>query len=701
VTATAWKSAGVNLGPPLNAIASPVKSVLTVLEAIQAILESLLKLLKTFMLDLTNPIKAMLALLLAAVRAIINQLLTSASVNVLFVLPDFRKSDIRAMLGSVTGGYQAFENKVVGKFYDTSDIFAPKFGAGQYVAMLVLYVGTDSTADLLRFILQLLSLLNNPFGNIALAAPAKLTVKPPNKSGDPITQFWRLFEPSEGNNSLVLEWQMPTTASGIASPTLMGQLTACLPAFNLGQKFLIERTSVEYPQGQTVYYQQSTMAVGKRVSGINARYNVPSVSSLITVKEPSGGVYKHFSTRKLAQNITYLGAATGTYRYIDTNLTPGMAYYYRVRCYMGDISPDYLNTFISNNVNGNNHVLLLEPFQSGFINETNKGPVINFGNAVVGKPSPTVRGFCPRNVSLTTANNQSFTPYDDIFDAVMAGLLLNFELPPANGFDDKNTIDMKTGWGSLSILSGQVGPIKKAYPLANDFVNNILAKASVRRLLTVVLEQLYTQPMLVARMSSMWAAGVKRTVKNILNYANTPVATNPSITVNGTTTTPGPSVWYLYGVIGDFGGSDTLGVYNYLTSSNNNYQLVYGYTGPLPLLGEYGIEKLERSDLAEFLHLLMSLTKQGGGYLRWHSISIGDLLPSIMPYIYMFEQWLLGLLKAIESALQEIVDIIATLIQRIVDLEQLLQMLLKIIGILSISINAGILLVTGNDGNED
>jgi hypothetical protein len=100
----------------------PVQGVLTVLETVEAILEALLALIKPFMLDLLNPLKALIALLLAAIRAILNQI-RSSGFAALLVHPDFNAPSVEGILNSVSGAYPRFESKVIGKFYDQGDIF--------------------------------------------------------------------------------------------------------------------------------------------------------------------------------------------------------------------------------------------------------------------------------------------------------------------------------------------------------------------------------------------------------------------------------------------------------------------------------------------------------------------------------------------------------------------------------------------------
>lgn len=680
-----WSSLKIHIDP-FGSLKPPLKSALSLLEAIEKILEALLALIKAFMLDLLNPLRALIALLLAAIRAILNQI-KSTGFATLLVRPDFRRSDLRAVFNSVSGGYRAFESKVIGKFYDEADIFRPQYTAGMNAAMVILYIGAESPGNLMAEIMALLDLLKHPMDDLGLAAPVSLTVSTPTQSGDPAAQFWQLFQPSAANKSLVLEWKMPTSAAGIGSPTLVGQIAASLPSYNLGQKFVIERTDDDKPSGEPVLVKLDSKTQGKRVENTIRRYNVPSVSTKVEVKERNGGRYRFFRVRMKADDSTYLGGLTGTYRFIDTQLEEGKAYNYRVRAYMGTLNDSYVDNSNIKTPDDAAKYLTKYDAQSGWI--------VNYGQKVtMGKPSAVVRGFVPPQFD----ENAIFNMYADIMNAVMAALLLNFELPFPSAGDSSTVIEQKTGWGTLTVLAGPVGWMKRESPKAKDFVEHLFLKPAVRRLVNPTLERLRKQPQMISRLSKAWAAGVKETVENVLSqvgYQFDVEGIGPPTTYD----------WGLFGLIGDVTESVNGEITAYLAKEDSDYATKPDlYYGPIPLTGNapgIGVTVQERSDLADFLRLALSLNDQSANYLQWYSVTIGDLFPSIVPYLYDFEQWILALLKALNSALQEIADIIETLLQRVRDLEQLLRAILALIEMLNIELSVSFLSVTGSNGVED
>ncbi len=692
-----WSSLKINIDP-LGKLKPPLQSLLTVLESVEAILEALLALIKVFSLDLLNPLRAIIALLLASIRAIINQI-KSTGFAVLLVRPDFRRSDLRAVFNSVSGGYKGFEAKVIGKFYDETDPFRPQYTAGMNAMMSILYIGAESPADLLSEVIALLDSIKHPMDDVGLAAPVDLKVSTPTQNGGPATQFWQLYQKVTGTTTpkLVLEWKMPTSAAGIGSPTLVGQIAASLPSYNLGQKFIIERTDATHPTGEYVYAKFDSKTQGTRVARMAAKYNIPSVSTKIAVKERGGGAYKFFRTRRKADNITYLGGVTGTYRYIDTDVEEGKIYYYRVRTYMGKLNDLYVR---------NDYITTPDDARENFVKQDSQyGWVVNYGkNVVMGKPSATVKGFVP----LSMSDSDIFDLYKDLLNSVLAALLLNFELPYPTADDNSTVIYQKTGWGTLSVIAGQIGVIKYDNNTSDSFVKFPFLKPTIRRIVNPIVEKIRTKPQLTMRLGKLWAAGVKGTVEKILGavgYEFTVAGMGgvKSYSPDNQTTGTVKSHWGLFGVLGDVTDKTNEEILSYLEKENPRYAEIPGkaYDGPLPLLpgpasAGISVSVDERNDLADFLRLALSIGPVN--YLQWYSVTIGDLFPAIVPFLYDFEQWILALLKAIESALKEITDIIETLIQRIRDLEQLVRAIIALIEMLNIEVSVSSLWVSGTDG---
>ena len=403
-----------NIFDPLK---PPLEALLSLLEFIQALLEALLALLKPFFLDLLNPLEAIVAALLAALNAIINQI-ESTGLNILLVHPDTSQPDISAVFESVAGGYSSFETKVIQKFYDQADIFRPQYALGSSIAMLVLYTGVTSPGDLMEFIYSLLALFVVGV-DVTLSAPVDVTVTPVNQSNQPISQFKGLFD-SDLDQALAIEWKMPQAPAGTDITGMVNQAVSLYNSVRF-PFFILERigpcpteTEALNPQGYPVLVIADSATIGTKVDNATSRYNFPTVRSKVSVKEPDGTAFRVFPTKFDVKggNLTE-GFFTGTYKFTDTSeLKAGKTYYYRVRAYFGDPS-EYMDI--------PSPLIISE--KSPFIKMKTNEAIADFRPKLsLGRPSRVVPGFVPRKIP----EDSYFKPYSDVFDAVRVGLLFYF-----------------------------------------------------------------------------------------------------------------------------------------------------------------------------------------------------------------------------------------------------------------------------------
>ena len=487
-----WETISLKVDP-FGSLKDPLKSALQVLETVEAILEAILDIVKAFLLDFTNPLKAIFALLLAAVRAIINQI-KSSGFSILVVHPDFGRQDFASVIQSVAGSYPAFESKVVRKFYDTSDIFRPQYPPGSSVGMLVFYIGTDSPGDLLLQLFALMQLINTPIILSGPPAPVNVKVNPVRKSGDPIASFKDLFG-TDISPSLSIEWQMPLTPSGSRLPGFLNALVSFYNSFRF-PNFIIERS--ETPQGEICEVAVNSSTMGNLVGASVTKYDFPPPVSTVPVKDLNGNAYRNFATKTNISGSKLLqGAFTSTYRYLDDDpsLKPGQAYFYRVRAYFGDASA-YLGTSIKPNQSTADAANSIST-NDQLIKYRGNQPVITYGsggttNVVMGNTSPIVRGFVPR----VTTGAFAFNPYESIYQAVQVAILLNFEYPPAQGQVTALELEQRTGWGTLAALAGQMSPLKAALKTSDALVGTLFFNATCRRAANQTLTNLYSQPKL-------------------------------------------------------------------------------------------------------------------------------------------------------------------------------------------------------------
>jgi hypothetical protein len=664
--ADSWRSATLKFSP-FDPLKGPLQSVLTLLETVEAILESLLDIIKAFQLDFVNPLKALIALLLAAVRAIINQI-KSTGFAILLVHPDFSRQDFGAVLQSVSGAYPSFESKVVSKFYDSSDIFRPQYPPGSSVAMLIFYIGAESPGDLLSQLFALMQMLKTPVV-FNLPAPVGLKVNPVRKSGDPVANFRGLFD-SDLQKALVLEWQMPMTPSGSPLPGFMNSMVSFYNSFRF-PSFIVERS--ETPQGEQVTVDINSQTMGKTVMATVKKYNLSAPITQVAVREENGDVFRNFPKKmKVSGTQLTLGAFSSTYRYVDddSSLESGKAYFYRVRAYFGSPSKYLATTNAASVVN-----------DKSLIKYQGNQPFIRYDNgSTVGPASPIVRGFVPRTITGAFG----FNPYDVIYQAVQTGILLNFEFPPPTTGASTVEIDQRAGWGVLAAAAGQMGPVKAAYETSNKIKDSLIFKTTCRRVANQTLTNLYSQPAMMNLISGKWNDGVQETVNKVFNAE---------------------IIWSFPSVVGGF-TTDTNGkISNYLSGEQTYISGQSNLSGPYPTYpfqykdNPINVSADDRRKLADFLRLCLTSLSGNTTYLSWYSVTIGDLFPAFIPFIFDFEQWILALLKALESAISMIEDIIETLITKIQQLEQIIESILALIDLLSINVRVSVLAVSSTNGS--
>jgi hypothetical protein len=512
----------------------------------------------------------------------------------------------------------------------------------------------------------LLALIKHPLTLTGLPAPISLKALPVKKGGDPIAQFRNLFD-SDLDKTLSLQWRMPEGPTATGARGFVGQLTAFYNSFRF-PNFLVERTDETNPQGVVFKLPTSTVTLGKNVDILINRYNFPTVSSNVAIREENGDTYRNFPNKFVVGGASLLeGKLTGSYEFLDDDpaLEAGKTYYYRVRAYFGDITA-YLGT---NNAN--------ELKSAGLIKKVGNQLIIRFGQGVVmGRPSPIAKGFVPR----PRPTSQAFDAYNNISDAIIAGILLNFEFPAAGLADDSRRVQQKTGWGSLGILGGQIGPLKAAFDSSDQIKDNFLVKTTARRLTNSVLTNIYNQPAAFDLLSAKWVGAAQAVVDQLFNHMQ--------------------STWKFVGIVGGITPQANVEINSYL-AREDSYVTGQPLTGPVPIFGDDpNVVDIEaRQALADFIRTAISMTNTEISYLAWYSVTVGDLFPALLPVIFDFEQFLLSFLKALNSALQEIVDIIQTLIQQIQSLEAILETILALLELFDVNVRVSLLVVGPTQGS--
>jgi len=652
----------------LAPLEAPIKSLLVALEVIEAVFEAALAIVKAASVDILNPLSATISLLLAAVRLIINQI-RSTGFSILAVHPDFSQPDFNATLQSVSGSYIGFEQKVISKFFDTADISRPTYPEGSAVVMLVLYIGADSPGDLYGQIYALLNLLKHPAILTSLPAPVNVKARPVNMSGSPIARAQKLFD-SDLDKALMLEWQMPSSSPQDNGPSFVNQTVSFVNSFRF-PNFIVERSEKSFGDPVTVEIKASPV-VGGQLKGLQKRFEFVSPEVNVTVREPDGMILRHFSKKFPISKERGLieGQLSGTYRYLDDDFEEedrGKTFYYRIRAYFGTPT-----AYIEAKTAGDYK----------YKEDGSTGAIYDFGSGnIIGSPSAIIPGFVPRNRQSSLSG---WSPYKSIYEAVQAGLLLNFELPGVSPGDSDVIARQKTGWGTLSSAGRQIAALKGAWRTSTKLKESLAFKTMARRVAHEFSVAMYRNPAISDIARQRWFQATTA-VDTVLNT---------------------DLVWSFVSVNSGINDAAIIKINNYLALEEDTSR---AGTDESPLLGPFpivddddntnGLSVENRKALADFLSIALNANSRSSSYLSWYSVTLGDLIPAFIPFIFSFEQFILALLQAVQSALAEIEAIIQTILTKIEQLEAILRSILALIDLLDIRVSLSILTVDSNNGS--
>lgn len=678
---------------PFAPLKPPLQSVLTFLQIIEAILETVVEILKALGLFLVNPLAAIIALLLAAIRSIINQL-QATGFSILVVTPDFGRNDFAAILASISGAYPGFERKVVYKLRDTSDLYRPSYPEGSAVAMLVFYIGADSPGDLLGQLLALLKFIHGPSIKTMLPSPVGLKVSTVAKSDDPVGvvldvgyQAVNTFSKAGTANyvsALALEWRMPSSPAASNAPGFLNPFVSFYNSYRF-PSFIVERST--RPNGDTIEIELDSAVAGKAINSVQARYGIPKSSVRTVLKENDKVTTFKFFERKITVDTAreVEGALTGTYRYLDKDVEAGKTYYYRVRPYFGDPSA-FVKSQKSDYTVSNTKLVKVE---------NNKATLFYDDGVSIGRPSNIAKGTAPVKVG-------NWNPYTDLYNATLVGILLNFELPPASDSDSPDIRSQKTGWGTLSMLGGTVGPYKAIFKDSNTFktgdsnnaakklVENVMVRAAIRKVVNLVINQIINN------------ASVNKDLHDQYSLLKSKV----DATIETKTSWFFPN-FNLGGVTGGLTDVAKGLINQYLALENEYRDGMKDLNGPYPTKhwkGSDGITEWsadERKLLATFLSSAYSGLGVNSSYLRWYSVTIGDLFPAFIPFIFDLLAFIESILKALKNILQEIINAIEVIIARIQELEQIIKAIIALIDLLKINLTVSVLAYKSPDASVE
>jgi len=215
-----WVTVEVNLDPilaPVDPILTVVDNVLGFLITLLNITQTILNVLKVFLVGFLDPLRSLVELIIAEIRALIRDLRQLG----LYLTGDWDLLSSDDKFSNVLGGYQAYERRMIGRLQDRTDPYRPDFSSSSVTLGAFFYTSSGDINELIRVINAFLRF----FGQPQLAAggsPYGRPTAPEMKygvQGQSQGAFKDLGTLSQGQGTVPdqvsVTWQMPASAGGI------------------------------------------------------------------------------------------------------------------------------------------------------------------------------------------------------------------------------------------------------------------------------------------------------------------------------------------------------------------------------------------------------------------------------------------------------------------------------------------------------
>lgn len=139
-TLNTWGGIDLRLPPVLDEAKSSIQSVLTVISSALDIVLMIMEISKTFAGGVLNPTRAIIQ---AVVNALNGTIQDMRQMGLYLHYGDILLMKGDPSLGSIRGGYDGYERRMIGRLLDQSDPGRPKFGSQTSVLVLFFYVAAD------------------------------------------------------------------------------------------------------------------------------------------------------------------------------------------------------------------------------------------------------------------------------------------------------------------------------------------------------------------------------------------------------------------------------------------------------------------------------------------------------------------------------------------------------------------------------
>jgi len=399
----------IGLPPSLNTVAQDIQSVSQPISAALTAVSSVLSVAKTFLTSGPgSSVTGVVNSLLAQIQSLINDL-DQAGIYALLDYPLPAHDTHLSYFGqNLVGGMPGFVSRVSSAFVNPQDGNRPTFDQNAALTGVVAIFNTGDIGQLVQGLGSLAGFFGNTF-KPSINPPFNVTAKPVNQNFytkyiDPITDS---FLPNT----------LPTNTASWVTDTIGNQPTRIVvdknfnillqeptpdsialtwrnhPSF-LPTSFVVERSQV---RGGSPSLQVNS-ATGKAVIPTYSSQLVnmqksdgSSISTKEVMVDNTGKLVTYYTDFRNAQGVPNssavvnfaAGLTTGFFTFIDTNVTAGTPYYYRVRAKFGSSSGAYVDPSTLTALNG------ISPALVGIVNTINQ---FRLGE---GEPSHETMGYIP------------------------------------------------------------------------------------------------------------------------------------------------------------------------------------------------------------------------------------------------------------------------------------------------------------------
>ena len=335
MTAT-WKS--FQLQVPGKDALEPIRNVLETLMIYLEVLKAILELIKKFLIDIGNPIKALVAALMAMIQMVIESL-NQTGIYGYFDVP---MPNIDPNFVKQAGGSPAFIQRFTRSLYNNAEPNRPQpVKLLNQSGFIVLMVSADGILEMIRLINAIYKFFSRDATAAKYVAPANMRCLPLGPKGDPILAIASIF--STKLTGVALEWTLPTSQ---ATPTRgFNDVLPSIAAEFVPKTWLVEKSAIpvnrEISEEDLIDNPESAgWVMCKRLSPFQVQGKQAVRKEHL--RDAYGESIQKFQKYYIVDTSspTFWMGQLGTFRWVDTEVEPDKIYYYRVRAFSGNLAYD-------------------------------------------------------------------------------------------------------------------------------------------------------------------------------------------------------------------------------------------------------------------------------------------------------------------------------------------------------------------------